>query len=292
MGSAFGDIETKGARGLTFMNKMRSHFFWLTSGALLAGITTAPYEFIKSISEIEQGMAGMQQVNKGLHESQQALNTETMKFINIAAYYGESVKDVIEAGKLWGRAYKDLDLVNALVHQSMVLAVADNFSLTEANKGLEAAMFQYGLVAKNATEATAYSSKIVDIWTNVAHNAQVSAQDLAHGVEQAGSVAHMTGVDFEFLTAMIATGVRATSKSGNEIGTMIKSVLGSFRSDKAQKELAQLGVSVKEVGTDGVEHFRKAQDVLLDLALTVQSTNQDVEKMFQSVSGGERKLAA
>jgi phage tail tape measure protein, TP901 family, core region len=271
----------------SFMQKFRSHFNWMVTGLVLGATFAIPVELIQSIKEVEQGMAGMQQVNKGLHSSQEALNEQTMKFINIAAVYGEKVKDIIEAGKLWGRAYKDLAIVNALVHQSAILTVADNLSLVDANKSLEAAMFQYGLVAKNAAEATAYGAKIVDVYTNVAHNAQASAQDLAHGVEQAGSVAHMTGVDFEFLTAMIATGVRATGKSGNEIGTMIKSVLGSFRSDKAQAELDKLGIAVKEVGKDGEVSFRKAQDVLLDLALTAQTTDKDLEKLFQAISGGK-----
>lgn len=283
------------------VSKMGSHLQWMAGATALSALLAIPYGTITTIKEVEQGMAGVNQVldhNKMSQEAaalgindhvyaQQKLREETNILLGITAQYGEKINDVIEATKLWGRAYKDVAVVNALVHQSMILAVADNFSLTDANKGLEAAMFQYGLVAKDTTEAIAYSSKIVDIWTKVAHNAQVSAQDLAHGTEQAGSVAHMTGVDFEFLTAMIATGVRATGKSGNEIGTMIKSVLGSFQSDKAQKELAKLGISIKEVGDDGQEHFKKAQDVLLDLALTAQATDKDVSKMFQAVSGGK-----
>jgi hypothetical protein len=279
-------VEKTGYLG-SLMQKLRSHANWIIAGGLLGGAMAIPVELFSQMAEIEKGMAGMIQVNKGLHDSQEALNTQTQQTINMASMYGEKIPDVIELTKLWGRAYKDLSIVNEFTRQSLILTVADNMNAMDATKGLEAAMFQYGIVAKNAAEATAYGSKVVDVYTNVAHNAQVSATDLAHGVEQSGSVAHMTGVDFEFLTAMIATGTRATAKSGTEIGTMIKSVLGSFRSDKAQTELAKLGISVKQVGADGTESFRKAQDVLLDLSLATQSTNKDVEKLFQSIAGGK-----
>lgn len=82
-------------------------------------------------------------------------------------------------------------------------------------------MFQYGLTAKNTSEAIAYSGRIIDVWTKLAHTAGASAQDLTQAVERTGSVAKMVGVDFEFLNALIATGVRATGRSGAELGKLI-----------------------------------------------------------------------
>jgi len=201
---------------------------------ILGAFTALPYEVFKTLEKLDMGMAGMNQVidhtaiattaaKTGISEqtvAQAALNTEQDKFINIASTYGESVDKVIESGKLWARTYKSLDTVNALVSQSTKLAVADNFSMAEANKYVEAAMFQYGLTAKNTSEAMAYSGNVIDVWTKLAHNAGASAQDIAKGVEQAGSAAHIAGADFEFLSAQIATGVRATGKSGNEIGKL------------------------------------------------------------------------
>jgi len=267
--------------------KMRSHFSWLLSGSLLAGALAIPVSAFNSIKQIEQAMAGMKQVIPELHESQGALNTQTLKFVDIAATYGESIQDVIKAGQLWGRMYKDLNIVNALTHQSTILAVADNFSLVDANKALEAAMFQYGLTAKTSTEAIAYSGRIIDIWTKLAHNAGVSAQDLAQAVERTGSVARLTGVDFEFLNAMIATGVRSTGRSGAEIGSMIKSVLGSINTKKAREEIEALGIATTKVGVNGAVELRKAQDVLLDIAIQAQGTDRNLEDLFKAISGGK-----
>ncbi|HMM21826.1 MAG TPA: phage tail tape measure protein [Selenomonadales bacterium] len=275
----------------SFPQKLRSHFNWLFAGSLLAGAITIPVEIADRIKQVEQAMASMKQVLPELHESMEAYNKETMTMINLAAIYGEKTEDIIKAATLWGRMYKDQAIVNTLTHQSAIVAVADNMSLVEANKALEAAMFQYGLVAENAAEAQAYSNKIIDVWTKLAHNAGVAAIDLANGVERAGSVAKLTGVDFEFLNAMIATAVRSTGRSGAEIGNMIKSVLGSFHSDKAVKEIEAMGVAVKTIGQDGTINFRKAQDVLLDLSLAAQGTDKNLENLFKQIAGGKFQWA-
>ena len=141
-----------------------------------------------------------------------------MKIQNVAEMttYFETARRVTSM-----RTYKDINVVNTLTAQSAKLAVADNFSLADANKAVESAMFQFGLTARNTTEALAYSGNVIDVWTKLAHNAGASAQDISQGVERAGSAAHQTGADFEFLSAQVATGVRATGRSGAEIGRLI-----------------------------------------------------------------------
>ena len=185
------------------------------------------------------------------------------------------------------RTYKNVDVVNALTAQSAKLAVADNFSMVEANKAAESAMFQCGMTARNVTEAIAYSGRVIDTWTKLAHNGGASAQDLSQGVERAGSAAHQTGTDFEFLSAQIATGVRATGRSGAEIGNMLKTLYGSIHSKDAIAQLDALGISVYKIGEDGSKQFRKAQDVLLDLAVTAQGSKQSMEEVYKSISGGK-----
>ena len=187
--------------------------------------------------------------------------------------------------------YKDQATVNTLVSQSAKLAVADNFSMAESTKAVEAAMFQYGLVAKNSAEALAYSNKIVDVYTKLSHNAGVSAQDLADGVKRSGSVAKQAGISFEFLNALIAQGTRATALSGSEIGNMLKTMLASFNSDKAVKELNKLGIATTEV-VNGVKRVRSAQAVLMDVAVAAQGTNKNLKDLWIQIGGGRPKLAA
>jgi TP901 family phage tail tape measure protein len=79
-------------------------------------------------------------------------------------------------------------------------------------------MAQYGVTARNAGEAFQYAMDRVDAWSNLAHNAMVSVQDLALGMEKTGSVANMVGVDFDNLNALLGTAVRNTGMSGENLG--------------------------------------------------------------------------
>lgn len=275
--------------------KLRSHLAWITAGSLLTPLFNIPSGTYNSLVQLDEEMHNlatvMPQLEGASSEAIQKYQAEQRELINTASEYGSSVKDVMESARLWGRMYKDQATVNTLVSQSAKLAVADNFSMAESTKAVEAAMFQYGLVAKNAAEALAYSNKIVDVYTKLSHNAGVSAQDLAAGVERAGSVAKQAGMSFEFLNALIAQGTRATALSGAEIGNMLKTMLASFNSDKAVKELNKLGIATTEV-VNGVTKVRSAQAVLMDVAVAAQGTNKDLKNLWIQMSGGRPKLAA
>ena len=69
---------------------------------------------------------------------------------------------------------------------------------------------------------------------------------------------------------------------------MLKSLYGSFHSDKAIAELDKLGISVYKIGEDGTKQFRKAQDVMLDLSVTAQGTNQSLEETYKQLAGGRQ----
>lgn len=279
----------------SFEQKLRSHLYWITAGSLLGAAFAVPTETFNSLVKLDEEMHNLATVMPQLEgKSSEAIakyQEEQRALINTASEYGESVKDVMESARLWGRMYKDQATVNTLVSQSAKLAVADNFSMAESTKAVEAAMFQYGLVAKNSAEALAYSNKIVDVYTKLSHNAGVSAQDLAAGVERSGSVAKQAGISFEFLNALIAQGTRATALSGSEIGNMLKTMLASFNSDKAVKELNKLGIATTEV-VNGTKRVRSAQAVLMDVAVAAQGTNKDLKDLWIQMSGGRPKLAA
>ena len=295
IGKAGANINKTSGYFTSFTQKLRSHLYWITAGSLLGAAFAVPTETFNSLVQLDEEMHNLATVMPQLEgKSSEAIakyQEEQRALINTASEYGASVKDVMESARLWGRMYKDQATVNTLVSQSAKLAVADNFSMAESTKAVEAAMFQYGLVAKNSAEALAYSNKIVDVYTKLSHNAGVSAQDLAAGVERSGSVAKQAGISFEFLNALIAQGTRATALSGAEIGNMLKTMLASFNSDKAVKELNKLGIATTEV-VNGTKRVRSAQAVLMDVAVAAQGTNKDLKDLWIQMSGGRPKLAA
>ena len=99
--------------------RIASHASWIMAGGILAGALAVPTKLVDDIIKMDTAMAGVNQVldhtntasraaSKGISEQaeqQNMLNSESDKFLTIAAQYGESVTNIIEAGKLWGKIY-------------------------------------------------------------------------------------------------------------------------------------------------------------------------------------------
>lgn len=295
--SVLGTTETMWGK---FTRKLYSHLNWIVAGATLDAIFTIPSETLNRLIETDEALHNLGTVMRSLEETKivdgkevhtgrqdmDAVYEEYKKLTAAAAEYGATTDDIFESARLWGRMYKDVNTVNTLTAQSAKLAVADNFSVEESTRAVEAAMFQFGLQARTSAESLAFSNQIIDVYTALSHQAGVSAQDLARGVERTGAVAHQAGMDFEFLNALIAQGTRSTALSGQEIGNMLKTLIGSFRDTKAIAALGNLGISVTET-KDGVEQYRSVQDVLLDVAIAAQTTDNDLQKLFKGISGGK-----
>lgn len=272
-----------------FFAKMRSHMAWMAAGIVQDAILTAPQKLVSSLADFASGMKNISQVlPNDFTDNQSNMNKLATDFIGIAAKYGQSVDEVIEAGRLWGRAYKDVNTIQALVHASTMLSITDNMSLTDTNKALEATMQQYGIKVKDQYEAQEKSMKIVDSWSKMADNAVVTAQDMATANEQSASAANQAGVSFDFLQGMIATMAANTGKSGAEVGRAIRSMLVSMRTDKAIAQIENFGVAMYKVNADGTKSFRSMEDVITDLMIKTQTTETDVNKLLSSISGGRQ----
>jgi TP901 family phage tail tape measure protein len=290
----------------TFSNELIHNFekmaMWSVAGGAYFGALRGVEGTIQNIADVERGMAGVAQVLPEVHNSQSELNRATLEFVGVAEKYGQSIEDVLNGAKLWGRQYKDLNTVLELVNTTTLLSVVDNLSLEEANKSLEATMVQYGMVidqtaskAEQQAQAFEYSRKITDAWSNVAHNSMASAQDLAQGMERTGSVAKQMGVDFDSMNALIATSVRNTGLAGANLGNMWKTVLGSIHSDKAVEELDAIGVKMQQVGKDGTQSWTPVKSVLEQMMIMTAGTNKSMEEVEKAASGGKyqwAKLAA
>lgn len=196
------------------------------------------------------------------------------------------IREKIEALEDEQRALNAVATTNELVRQSAMLATVDNFSMAESVKGLEAILAAYDMRARSAAEATAFAGRAVDIVSKVAHNGQISAQDLVRGIEATGKAAQQAGISLSFLSAMIETGARNTGKSGAEIGNAIKALTVGIHSTKGEKELAKFGIELSKVGEDGEKHLRSAQSVILDIAEALQKGEKNAEKMLMAISGG------
>ena len=306
--------QTGATMGL--MDKMamglRTHMTWILSSVaasvplVLPGYAIGTMKNLESqFATVEQVMpeieeAHMQSLDKNLTEMQRMeglkkVNEEMNTFIDIGAKFGVAVEDVIKAGASIGRMYgqgeNGIANTNLLTQQAARIAVADNFPIMQATKGLESALSQFGLQTEDTNQLLINSNRIIDVWTTAAHKGAASAQDLTEGVQLAGAAAHQAGVSFEFLNSLIATGVRATGRSGNEIGNSIKSFLNSMQSDKSILALKSFGIDVFKDNSDGTKSLRSMEDVILDISRMMQTTNKDTSSLLLTLAGGKYQVS-
>lgn len=208
-------------------------------------------------------------------------------FQKLAIKYGETAHDIVESAKLWGRAYKDNATVMALTESATKLAVADAFDIVTANRALESAIMQWGFTIESANDALTASNKIIDSWTALSHNYNVSANTMVEANRRMAQSAKEVGVSFDVAQALIAVMARKTMAEGGEIGNALKSIFGSIHNKNAIKSLEAFGVEVYKIGNDGQKEFRKVDDVLVDLMVHAEGTNQNLEGLLKNISGGK-----
>ena len=309
-------IHEQTGKSLSLGDKMslglRTHATWIASSVLASVPLVLPSYGAGVMKDIESKFATVEQVmpeiekahknslDKNLSDSERAKNAkkvtdEMNAFIDISKQYGVAVEEVIEAGASLGRMYGKGDNgianTNLLTKQASRIAVADNFSMIQATKGLESALSQFGLQTEDTNQLLINSNRIIDVWTKTAHTGGASAQDLTEGVALAGASAHQAGISFEFLNAMIATGVRATGRSGNEIGNSIKSFLNSMQSTKSINMLKDFGIDVYKTNADGTKSFRSMEEVVLDVSRMLQTTNKDTSELLLTLAGGKYQVS-
>ncbi|MET3209900.1 UNVERIFIED_CONTAM: cell wall-associated NlpC family hydrolase [Paenibacillus sp. PvR008] len=269
----------------------------LIAGALYGTVFSSISEGFKGMVDIETKMAGYIQTNEhyfqGLQHGaldMQKVNDQSKQFIQTAHDQGAAINDVIESARLWGRMYKDVGVVQTLVRQSTMLSTVDLVSLEDATKSMESVLAQYGVQLKNTNDAQLYGGRILDSWSKVAHETMAPARDLGAAFERTGKIAQETGVSFDFMNGLISSGMRNTALSGENLGNMWKTVLGTIRTGKAVSEIEKLGVKTKEV-VNGVEQWRKAEDILLDLSVAVTDKNYDLTQSYAAISRGVYQYA-
>lgn len=291
---------------------LRTHMTWIASSVLASVPLVLPGYAVNTMKDMESRFATVEQVmpeiehahmnslDKNLSEMERmeglkTVNKEMNTFIDIGSKFGVAAEEVISAGASIGRMYgqgeNGVTNTNLLTQQAARIAVADNFPIMQATKGLESALSQFELQTDDTNQLLVNSNRIIDAWTLAAHRGAASAQDLTEGVSLAGAAAHQAGVSFEFLNALIATGVRATGRSGNEIGNTIKSFINSMQSDKSIEALKDFGINVYKDNGDGTQSLRSMEDIILDISQMMQTTEKETSKLLLTLSGGKYQVS-
>ncbi|MEX2461648.1 MAG: hypothetical protein WD469_10210, partial [Paenibacillaceae bacterium] len=298
-GSIIDSTASDSSGMLDFVRKAAVHT--MVFHTVYSAINEAQRALKEGLVDLESNMAGYVQTNenyfvsynKGTGEmvkNTQRISEETSKFLQTTHDLGADILDVTESARLWGRMYKDVNIVQEMVHQSTMLSTIDLVGLEAATKGMESTLAQYAVQIKNTNDAQVQSGRIVDSWSQVAHDTMAPVSELTAAFERTGKIADETGVSFDFMNGLMASGIRNTALGGANLGNMWKTVLGTIRTDKAVNELESLGVKTKEV-VNGVEQWKKAEDILLDLSIKVTDKNYDLTESYANISRGVFQFA-
>ncbi|MEX2461624.1 MAG: hypothetical protein WD469_10085, partial [Paenibacillaceae bacterium] len=269
--------------------------------AVYSSINMVQRAMHEGLVQIESNMAGYVQTNEhyfvkfaegtgDMIMNTERLNAETTKFIHTTHELGSNIINVTESARLWGRMYKDVDVVQEMVSQSTKLSTVDLVELEAATKMMESTLAQYAVQVHNVNDAQVHGNRILDSWSKVAHDTMAPAKDLGAAFERTGKIAAETGVSFDFMNGLISSGVRNTALGGANLGNMWKTVLGTIRTDKAVAEIESLGVATKNLVGD-TEEWRKAEDILLDLSIAVIDKNYDLTQSYADISRGVYQYA-
>ncbi|WP_256700950.1 transglycosylase [Paenibacillus sp. P46E] len=294
-----GDMTSTTSVWASRLQQMAAHA--LVFNTVYRGIHEVQKAMKEGLVDIESNMAGYVQTNEkyflmyneGAKEAvmnTKLLHEETTKFIHTAHDLGAEITDVTESARLWGRMYKDAGVVQEMVRKSTMLSTVDLVSLEDATKSMESTLAQYGVQIKDANDAMVIGGRILDSWSKVAHDTMAPAKDLGAAYERTGKIAAETGVSFDVMNGLISSGIRNTALSGENLGNMWKTVLGTIRTDKAVAEIESLGVATKEV-VNGTEQWRRADDILIDLSTKVIDKNYDLTKSYADISRGVYQYA-
>jgi TP901 family phage tail tape measure protein len=243
----------------------------------------------KGIVGVDQAEAGLKQVFGETAQTQEQLNAVTNDFINVGKMYGQTVQEITDAAKQWGRQYKDVNTALELTRAATILATVDNLSMADANRSLEATMNAMGMAATDQASAMENSMKIVDSWSALAHEASVSAQDLAMGVERSAGAAHQAGMNIDQLNALIAAGIRNTGLSGENIGNMWKTVIANIAAatPQVQNAFKQLGIDMYTTGENGKKEMKPVYDLIIELSEAAKTASTEQSKYFETIAGGK-----
>ncbi|WAH39201.1 phage tail tape measure protein [Alicyclobacillus dauci] len=242
----------------------------------------------EGIVGINKGEAGLKQVFGEHIADQQQLNEVTNQFIAIAQQYGQSITTTLDATKQWGRQYTDINTALTLTNSATILSTVDNLKMADANKALEATMNAMGMAATNQATAMTNSMKIVDSWSALAHEASVSAQDLAMGVERSAGAAHVAGMSLDQLNALIAAMIRNTGLSGENAGNALKTIISNISSgsQKVQDAFKQLGIDMYTVGADGQKQLKPVYDLIMQVADATKNADASQTAALKTIAGG------
>ena len=207
------------------------------------------------------------------------LNQAMVDAVLIGHRYGQSMTDVIMVQDRFAK--QGLGMTDIAKATDAVLLGAATTLMTTADMAQAAsvAMKTFGL-------STDELSGMMDKLNETSRHFNVTAADLALGLQKMGGSAKQVGLDLDTSIGLITGIAEATGRSGVEIGNALRTMSAFIYRSNTIKGLENLGIAVR--GLNG--EFRPFNDILLSIAKRwTQFTDAEQENIVELTGGALRR---
>lgn len=231
----------------------------------------------------------------------------TTQVHSIAKAMGANAENVMDIVKVYANASTTIDEVMQKIAPSVALSNVARMDGGEVTKTIQATLNVFKMLEDGSQDVEAATERIGNVLVSVSRNMKYDFADgtrqLVSAIQDAGSVAEVSGVSLERYAAMVGAVVEATGKQGTEVATSFKFIAArilqikelSEETDttvedmgKAEKALQKFGITIRE-GNGQL----KSLDTILEEVAGQWSTMKDEEKQYLSeAAAGNRQRAA
>ena len=230
--------------------------FSLGSGANLLLTQTK-----NSITELKKMDTLLTEIGKTTNLTAKELESLGNSAFDAAGRYAKSADSYLESAKTMYRAgYPNADQMSGL---SVLAQAAGNMDTGTADSYLTASDAAYSL--KGNIDAL---NEVLDGQVHIAGNTAVSMTDMADATTEAADLAAKSGVKMGELSALIATAVSQTHKSGTETGDALNTLFTNLQdtsADSVRDALSSVNISMTEMA-DGSGQLKSPIALLGELA--------------------------
>ena len=254
---------------------------WAIAGTLIFGTLRKIREAIRYIHELDDAIVDLTKV---VDLSNQQINKMAQSAIDLGKELGKSSVEIMKGMAEWGRFTKDISEIEELTRVATIASNVSDLSVQEASRLMTTAMITYKLQVEDMIS-------LIDSFNEIQNNMRVSAKDLADAIAEVGNAAAQSKTPIADLQGYITAIVQSTGASGSEVGTTLKSAIsriyrlgseGEYDAGKAEKQLEEIGVAVRDV----YGNFRAFSDIINDVAKEWSNLNNVEQVAVAQAIGG------
>lgn len=251
----------------------------LVGGAITAALVKPLKGAIDAAADFEQAM-NLTGVLTRVDRVSQAFVDMSNKAKDLGLTTQFTATQAAEGMQFLAKAGFEAQQVIGAIEPSLNLAAAANVGMAEAADMATNIIKGYGQEVKDLPRS-------IDILASAFTSSNTDIQELSKAFRDAGPIALRFGQRFEDVAAVVASLADAGIKS-QKAGIALRRIMINLEKDaaKSNSTLRELGISITEIGADGIERFRSLQDIFIDISNSSATGAQRID-LF-----GARALAA